>query len=56
MTFKYFIPVIQTSNLRSRLDNEPFGHVHFKVEYIKNFYEHKQRVIADLDGRKKGLI
>lgn len=54
-TFKYIIPVIQTTNIRSNIDNQPLGHVHFKVQYVGNLKQHQEKVIKDLLVRKKGL-
>lgn len=53
--FKYIIPVLQSSNLRGKEDNEPLGHVHFKIEYVGDFEEHKKNVVMDLAGRRNGL-
>lgn len=47
--------MLQTSNLRGKGDNEPLGHVHFKIEYVGDFQTHKKNVIKDLLGRKQGL-
>jgi hypothetical protein len=55
LTFKYLVPVLQTSNLRSREDREPTGHIHFKIEYVDVVKEYRERVLSNLQARKQGL-